>query len=109
MYSIAQLADVRTDEDFTDRPVTELVSGAIQAFTGEATRYCNAISDSAAHLYAQRYIAALEQRALNHEFLQPRNPGVFEPNRKLIRATLDDLYRKHFPPQREPRRRFTPA
>ena len=93
MYSIAQL-DKATRDDFADRRISEDVS--IQAFTGEATQYCNAISDEAAHLYAQRYLAAHEQRALNREFVKPRNPGVFEPNRKLIRATLDDLYRKHF-------------
>ena len=65
-------------------------------FNREAVVYCKGISDSAAQEYAMEYARMLQNRAKGIEQDQaPRNPtGLFEPNRNLIRLTLDRMWRK---------------
>ena len=72
-------------------------SAALFGFNGEAVLYCQGISDTIARDYATDYARLLENRAKGIEAQQPRIPtGLFEPNRNLIRSTLDRIYEKHF-------------
>ena len=72
-------------------------SAALFGFNGEAVLYCQGISDIVARDYATDYARLLENRAKGIEAQQPRIPtGLFEPNRNLIRSTLDRMYEKHF-------------
>ena len=72
-------------------------SAALFEFNGEAVLYCQGISDTVARDYATDYARLLENRAKGIEAQQPRIPtGLFEPNRNLIRSTLDRMYEKHF-------------
>ncbi len=72
-------------------------SAALFGFNGEAVLYCQGISDTVARDYATDYARLLENRAKGIEAQQPRIPtGLFEPNRNLIRSTLDRMYEKHF-------------
>ena len=72
-------------------------STALFGFNGEAVLYCQGISDTVARDYATDYARLLENRAKGIEAQQPRIPtGLFEPNRNLIRSTLDRMYEKHF-------------
>ena len=71
---------------------------ALLAFNGEASVYCEGISDSVAQEYARDYARMLLNRAMGVEFTVPRIPsGLFGPNRNLIQATLDRMSEKHFP------------
>ncbi len=73
-------------------------SAALLAFNGEAVVYCRGISDMVAQEYAMDYARMLQNRAKGLETQLPRIPsGLFEPNRNLIRATLDSMWQKHFP------------
>jgi hypothetical protein len=71
---------------------------ALLAFNGEAVHYCEGISDAVAQEYAMDYARMLHDRVKG---IETRNPpfqaGLFEPNRNLIRATLDRMCEKHFP------------
>jgi hypothetical protein len=73
-------------------------SAALLGFNGEAVVYCNGISDSVAREYAMEYVRMLQNRAKGIEGQTPRIPaGLFEPNRNLIRSTLDKMWQKYFP------------
>ena len=73
-------------------------SAALLGFNGEATVYCKGISDIVAHDYAMEYAVMLQNRAKGIEGQIPRIPGgLFEPNRNLIRSTLDRMWQKYFP------------
>jgi hypothetical protein len=73
-------------------------SAALLAFNGEAVVYCRGISDMVAQEYAMEYARMLQNRAKGIETQLPRIPsGLFEPNRNLIRSTLDGMWEKYFP------------
>ena len=73
-------------------------SAALLGFNGEAVVYCKGISDSVAQEYAMEYARMLQNRAKGIEGQIPRIPvGLFEPNRNLIRSTLDRMWQKYFP------------
>ena len=73
-------------------------SAALLGFNGEAVVYCKGISDSVAREYAMEYAGMLQNRAKGIEGQIPRIPlGLFEPNRNLIRSTLDRMWQKYFP------------
>ena len=73
-------------------------SAALLDFNGEAVGYCQGISDTVAHDYAMDYTRMLQSRAKGMEVPLPRiPPGLFEPNRNLIRSVLDRMCEKHFP------------
>jgi hypothetical protein len=70
---------------------------ALLAFSGEAVVYCRGISDVVAQEYAMEYARMLQNRAKGIEAQLPRIPlGLFEPNRNLIRSTLDRMWEKYF-------------
>jgi hypothetical protein len=74
------------------------LSAAVLGFNGEAVLYCQAISDMVAREYAMNYARMLANRAKGMEFTLPRIPyGLFEPNRNLIRSTLEKIAEKYFP------------
>jgi hypothetical protein len=77
-------------------PLDGEFDAALQAFSAEAGTYCRGISDHTAHQYAASFIILLENRAREIKTEEPRSPGLFEPNRKLIRSTLNSLYGRHF-------------
>lgn len=80
--------DERFDSDF---------SAALLGFNGDAVVYCQGISDHVAQEYATEYARMLQNRAKGIDSQLPRIPsGLFEPNRNLIRSTLDRMWRKHF-------------
>ena len=67
-------------------------SAALLAFNAEAVVYCRGISDVVAQEYATEYVRMLQSRAKGIDAQRPRIPsGLFEPNRNLIRSTLDDM------------------
>jgi hypothetical protein len=73
-------------------------SAALLGFNAEAVVYCQGISETVAHDYAMDYARMLQNRARGVDVEQPRFPvGLFEPNRKLIRSTLDRMSQKYFP------------
>lgn len=84
-------------------------SVALLEFNAEAVLYCQGISETIAHDYAMEYTRMLQSRAKGIEVSLPRIPvGLFEPNRNLIRATLERMCEKHFPsPSNERRSRAT--
>src|SRR5215471_21588830 len=72
-------------------------NAALLAFNGEAVVYCRGISDIVAQEYAMQYARMLQSRAKGIDAPLPRiPPGFFEPNRNLIRSTLDKMWVKHF-------------
>ena len=73
-------------------------SAALLGFNEEAVLYCRGISDVATQEYARNYARMLLNRAQGLEFSLPRIPqGLFEPNRNLIRSTLERISNKYFP------------
>jgi hypothetical protein len=73
-------------------------SNALLEFNREAVLYCRGISEVVAHDYAMDYARMLKNRARGAEVSFPRDPvGLFEPNRNLIRSTLDRMCEKYFP------------
>ena len=81
-----------------DERLNSEFSAALLGFNGEAGVYCKGISDSVAHDYAMEYARMLQNRAKGIEGQIPRIPaGLFEPNRNLIRSTLDRMWQKYFP------------
>jgi hypothetical protein len=80
-----------------DSQVDEL-NKALLAFNAEAVPYCQGISEMMAQEYARNYARMLQNRAKGLEFSLPRIPyGLFEPNRNLIRSTLERMSEKYFP------------
>ena len=74
------------------------LSAALLGFNGEAVVYCQSISDIVAQEYAMQYARMLQNRAKGIEAQPPRIPaGLFEPNRNLIRSTLERMWERHFP------------
>jgi len=70
---------------------------ALLAFNQEAILYCQGISDMVAQDYARNYARMLQNRARGVDFSLPQIPrGLFEPNRNLIRSTLDRMSEKYF-------------
>jgi hypothetical protein len=81
-----------------DEPFSAEFSTALLAFNAEAAVYCRGISDVIAQEYATEYARMLQGRAKGIDAQLPRiPPGLFEPNRNLIRSTLDRMWAKHFP------------
>ena len=73
------------------------LSAALLSFNGEAVVYCHGISDMVAQEYARNYARMLQNRAKGLEFSLPKAPhGLFEPNRNLIRSTLERMSAKYF-------------
>ena len=73
-------------------------NASLLGFNGEAAAYCKGISDIVAREYAIEYARMLQNRAKGDEAQLPRIPlGLFEPNRNLIRSTLEKMWRKYFP------------
>jgi hypothetical protein len=71
---------------------------ALLGFNREAVVYCQGLSDSVAHDYAMEYARMLQNRVKGLENSLPRIPhGLFEPNRNLIRATLERMLDTYFP------------
>ena len=72
-------------------------SNAFLGFNSEAVLYCQGISDTVARDYAMDYARMIQNRAKGAEVSLPRIPtGLFEPNRNLIRATLERMSEKYF-------------
>jgi hypothetical protein len=70
---------------------------ALLGFNGEAVVYCMGITDSVAQEYALGYARMIEDREKGLTPEQPKMPhGLFEPNRKLIRGTLEEMSKRHF-------------
>ena len=81
-----------------DERLNSEFSTALLEFNREAVVYCKGISDIVAQEYAMEYARMLQNRAKGIEGQTPRIPaGLFEPNRNLIRSTLDRMWRKYFP------------
>jgi hypothetical protein len=73
-------------------------TAALLGFNGEAGVYCKGISDHVAQEYATEYARMLQNRAHGIDGQLPRIPaGLFEPNRNLIRSTLERMWKKYFP------------
>ena len=72
-------------------------AAALFGFNGEAVVYCSGITDRIAHEYALAYTRMIEDREKGLAPEPPRMPrGLFEPNRRLIRATLEEMSKRHF-------------
>jgi hypothetical protein len=72
-------------------------TAALLSFVAEANEYCQGISDGAAQQYAVEYSRMLQNRSTGAEAQLPRIPvGLFEPNRNLIRSTLERMWNKYF-------------
>ena len=70
---------------------------SLNSIDREAVVYWKGISDSAAQEYAMEYARMLQNRAKGIEGQIPRIPAkLFEPNRNLIRLTLDRMWQKYF-------------
>ena len=70
---------------------------ALLHFNEEAVPYCQGISNGDAQEYAMDYARMLRSRAKGLESTAVRFPGqLFEPDRNLIKGTLDRMYRKYF-------------
>jgi hypothetical protein len=79
------------------KPSYANIEAALLRFNEETLLYCGGISEAAAHNYAMDYSRMLRNRAKGLEGERIRVPGhSCEPNRKLIEATLEEMYRKYF-------------
>lgn len=73
------------------------VGAALLGFNEEAVPYCQGISGADAHEYAMDYARMLRSRAKGLEFERTNlSAHLFEPNRNLIKATLDRMHGKYF-------------
>jgi hypothetical protein len=80
-----------------DERLNSEFSTALLEFNREAVVYCKGISDIVAQEYAMEYARMLQNRAKGIEGQNPKIPsGLFEPNRNLIRSTLDRMWQKYF-------------
>ena len=85
-------------EHFMSTQFDAELSAALLGFNAEAILYCQGISEMIAQEYARNYARMLQNRAKGLEFSLPRIPhGLFEPNRNLIRSTLERMSEKYFP------------
>ena len=74
------------------------LSAALLGFNREAVAYCKGISDIIAQEYAMEHARMLRNRTQGLEAHLPRIPArLFEPNRSLIRSTLEKMCKKYFP------------
>jgi hypothetical protein len=74
------------------------LSAAVLGFNEESVVYCRGISDMSMQEYARNYARMLLNRAQGLEFSLPKIPmGLFEPNRNLVRSTLERMSDKYFP------------
>jgi hypothetical protein len=81
-----------------DERLNSEFSAALLEFHKEAVDYCKGISDIVAQEYAMEYARMLQNRAKGIEGQIIKIPaGLFEPNRNLIRSTLDRMWQKYFP------------
>ena len=79
------------------KPPYAKIDAALLRFSEETVLYCGGISETAARYYAMDYSRMLRNRAKGLEGERIQIPGhPFEPNRELIEATLEEMYRKHF-------------
>ena len=79
------------------KPSRANIDAALFRFNEETVLYCGGISEAAAHNYAMDYSRMLRNRAKGLEGERILVPGHFaESNRKLIEATLEEMYRKYF-------------
>jgi hypothetical protein len=80
-----------------NNPFDAALNTALLGFNDEAILYCQNISDMVAQEYARNYARMLANRARGMDFALPRIPhGLFEPNRNLIRSTLEKMSEKYF-------------
>jgi hypothetical protein len=80
-----------------DERLNSEFSASLLEFNSEAIVYCKGISDIVAQDYAMEYARMLQNRAKGIEGQMPKIPaGLFEPNRNLIRSTLDRMWQKYF-------------
>ena len=78
-------------------PFDAAVGAALLDFNEEAVPYCQGISNGDAQDYAMDYARVLRGRAKGVELAPPPFPRhLFEPDRNLIKGTLDTMYRKYF-------------
>ena len=78
-------------------PFDAAARSALLDFNGEAVVYCRGIANGDAHEYAMEYARALRSRAKGIEPTDARlSVHLFEPDRNLIKGTLDRMYRKYF-------------
>jgi hypothetical protein len=79
------------------KPSYANIDDALLRFNKETVLYCGGISEAAAHDYAVDYSRMLRNRAKGLEGERILVPvHFFEPNRKLIEARLEEMYRKYF-------------
>jgi hypothetical protein len=73
------------------------IGAALLGFNQEAVLYCQGISDADAHEYAMDYARMLRCRAKGLESESTRFPAqLLTPNRNLLKAALDKMYKKYF-------------
>ena len=79
-------------------PFDAKVGAALLGFNAEAVVYCQGISDTDARAYAMDHARMLRSRTKDSEFEKRSqfSEFPFEPNRNLIKATLDQMYREYF-------------
>ena len=79
-------------------PFNAEVGAGLLGFNQEAVLYCQGIPDADANEYAMDYARMLRSRAKGIELDERTrfSANLFEPNRRLIKATLDKMYRKYF-------------
>jgi hypothetical protein len=78
-------------------PFDAAARSALLDFNGEAVVYCRGIANGDAQEYAMDYARALRSRAKGIESTAARfSAHLFEPDRNLIKGTLDQMYRKYF-------------
>ena len=81
-----------------DERLNAELAASLLAFNGEAAVYCGSSSDIVAREYAMEYARMLQNRAKGIEAQLLWIPsGLFEPNRNLIRSTLNRMWQKYFP------------
>ena len=80
------------------KPFNGAAGAAWLSFHEETVLYCQGILEDDAHEYAVDYARMLRSRAkgLELEALTRFSGALFEPNRNLIKGTLDKMYRKYF-------------
>ena len=78
-------------------PFDAAARAALLDFNRVAVVYCRGISDGDSQEYAMEYARVLRSRATGIEPTDARlSAHLFEPDRNLIKGTLDQMYRKYF-------------
>jgi hypothetical protein len=81
----------------SNKPFNAAASAALLDFNRVAVLYCQGISNGDAQEYAMEYARVLRSRANGGEPTDaPLSPHLFEPDRNLIKSTLDRMYHKYF-------------